>query len=269
MPELPEVETITRTLAVLIGSSIHRFRIERDDIIRQRDFSQDDLEGCKLQAVRRRGKFIVIQAEHKKHVVLHLGMSGRVYLTGSKEPCKAHTHAVLILEDGREVHFVDPRRFGGIWLVHDPALAYGSMGQEPLSSTFTAEELALILIGRKTAIKSLLLDQRRIAGIGNIYADEILHHAGIRPQRPAGSLTGDEISALYSAIRTVLQNAVEARGTTFRDYRDGLNRPGEYQHALAVYGRTGENCPRCGQPITRSREIIKNRSSHFCEHCQH
>ena len=266
MPELPEVETVARSLQPLVGQKIMRLEIINPVIVKQQDFSPRELWGKTVTRITRRGKFLIIETGTGLSLVVHLGMSGRFYLDDPGNPRPKHTHAFFLLENGRELRYFDPRRFGGIWLTREPFKVMDHLGVEPLGPGLTREYLSGVLQRRKVVIKNLLLNQQVIAGIGNIYADEILHRAGIRPERPANSITGDEIESLYRAIIDTLEEGIANRGTTFRDYRDGMNLPGSFQDYLHVYGREGQPCPGCGRPVTRV--VIGGRSSHFCEHCQ-
>jgi formamidopyrimidine-DNA glycosylase len=177
-----------------------------------------------------------------------------------------HLRAWFELADGRCLAFTDARKFGRIWLVADIATVVGKLGPEPLDWTFTPEALAAQLQHRRVAIKALLLDQTVVAGVGNIYADESLFLAGIHPLRRAASLTGDEIGRLHDAIRYVLRESINARGTMLRDYRTPYGQDGAYQNHLRVYQQTGHPCPRCGAAIQRIR--VTQRSTHFCPQCQ-
>ncbi|MGE5404499.1 MAG: bifunctional DNA-formamidopyrimidine glycosylase/DNA-(apurinic or apyrimidinic site) lyase [Candidatus Saccharibacteria bacterium] len=265
MPELPEVETVTRSLQVIKGQSIEGFEVS-PLVLRLQEYLAQDVVGQKIRSIERRGKFIVMSLSASRYLVVHLGMSGRLFLSPPDEPLAKHTHAVLTTHEKKQVRYFDPRRFGGVWLTFDPVNVVGNLGPEPLSPEFTEKHLTDKLSTRKIAIKSLLLDQQVLAGVGNIYADEALHRAGIKPDRPANSLTRAEISRLYKAIIETLQLSIEKRGTTFRDYRDGLNQPGGFQDHLLVYGREGKPCHSCGRVLRR--EVIGGRSSHYCEHCQ-
>jgi formamidopyrimidine-DNA glycosylase len=267
MPELPEVETIRSSLQVNLGARVKAVEVIRPDIIRQRDYEARDLCGASIVDIARRGKFIIIALDNGLFLVAHMGMTGRFYMVdGDCQVVERHVHFILTLDNGRRLLYQDARRFGGIWFCRSTGELFCHMGREPLSRQFTAAYLEDITRRRKVAIKSLLLNQTLISGIGNIYADEALFEAGIRPQRAAGSLTQGEIKSLHRAIKKVLKKGIAARGTTFRDYRDGYNQSGSFQHLLKVYGKTGEACPICGQTI--KKEIIGGRSSHFCEHCQ-
>ncbi|WP_054693245.1 bifunctional DNA-formamidopyrimidine glycosylase/DNA-(apurinic or apyrimidinic site) lyase [Syntrophomonas palmitatica] len=267
MPELPEVETIVRGLQDNCGVRVKNIEILRKDIIRRYDFAVNLLEGQRVKQIQRRGKYMVFAFARRHHLIVHLGMSGRLYsLPETAKANEKHVHMIMHLDKHKKIVYQDARRFGGIWLVHDLDDFFCRMGVEPLGKDFTPEYLAQTLAGRRTAIKNLLLNQRLICGIGNIYADEALFKAGIRPQRPASSLAPPEIESLWQAIRQVLNEGIAARGTTFRDYRDENNQAGTFQHHLAVYGKKGSACICCGSPIIV--DTIGGRSSHYCETCQ-
>lgn len=267
MPELPEVETISRSLAVNIGARLNRLEFRRNDIVRQQDFAPNKLEGQIIKTIYRRGKFLVFAFARQRYLIIHLGMSGRLYmLDENEEATEKHIHLLVHLDNHHKLAYQDARRFGGVWLIHDIEAFFSPMGPEPLQDEFSPSYLQQILVGHHTAIKNLLLNQNLIAGIGNIYADEALFAAGIRPDRPADSLSGEEINCLWSAIRQVLTSSIEARGTTFRDYRDGYNQSGGFQHQLKVYGKDGQPCTSCGGNINKGR--IGGRGTHYCEKCQ-
>ncbi len=268
MPELPEVETIKRSLAVNEGARISKIEILRPDIIRIKDFGVEAVQGLTINSIRRRGKYLIItMAGSEYHLLIHLGMSGRFYmLEGMPEADEKHVHLIVHLDNDKKMIFQDPRRFGGIWLVRDLDAVIGKLGKEPLNRDFSAAYLKSIIKNRRIAIKTLILNQALISGIGNIYADEALFLARIRPDRAAGSLSDEEAVRLSRAIKKVLRQGIEQRGTTFRDYRDGNNDPGGFQDHLQVYGRQGEQCLGCGSIIVRER--IGGRSSHYCQSCQ-
>lgn len=267
MPELPEIETIRLSLLSNIGARIESIDVQRGDIIRQADFPAVNLHGQVIIEIKRRGKYLALGLENGSFLVVHLGMSGRFYMQPEVEAIEApHVHLIVHLDNGMKLIYQDARRFGGVWLCHATEDLFARMGIEPLSRQFTNAYLAQITQNRKVAIKSLLLKQNLIAGIGNIYADEALFGAGIRGNRAAGSLRPDELKRLRLAIIKVLTKSIEQRGTTFRDFRDGFNRSGNFQNSLQVYGKTDQPCPLCGGNI--SKEIIGGRSSHYCAHCQ-
>lgn len=267
MPELPEVETIKSSLQSNVGVRIVRVELRREDIVRQKDFAIGEIEGQTITALERRAKFLDFSLADGRHLVLHMGMSGRIYQAPADQvPAEKHIHLLLFLNNGRCLVYQDPRRFGGVWLLDKTERLFSRLGVEPLTAAFTPAYLSRAVKGRKIAIKSLLLDQRLISGIGNIYADEALFAAGIRPQRPAGSLNEEELKALVRAVKKVLRQGIRQRGTTFRDFRDGDNRVGTFQNYLQVYGRGEEPCRHCGQPLQVER--VGGRSAHFCPHCQ-
>jgi len=265
MPELPEVETIKSSLAVNIGARIAGVELRRDDIVRRGDYPVDKLPGRKIENITRRGKFIILVLDEGYYLIAHLGMSGRLYMMETKsEIVERHVHFVLYLDNDRKIVYQDARRFGGIWFCLDIDSFFNRMGPEPLSRNFSVSYLAGITANRKIAIKSLLLNQQLVCGIGNIYADEALFLAGIRPDRPAASLDSREIADLHRAVRKVLKQSIAERGTTFRDYRDGYNQSGSFQNSLKVYGKTNQPCVKCGNILVLQR--IGGRSSHFCQH---
>lgn len=267
MPELPEVETIVRALQTNVGVSINSIEIRREDILRLQEFPVPELQGQIIKNIRRRGKFLIFELDRDLNLIFHLGMSGRFYmLTATEEPAEKHVHVIVHLNNDINLVYQDPRRFGGVWLVKEREHFFRHMGREPLSPDFSAAYLEDILKHRKAPVKNLLLNQNLISGIGNIYADESLFAAGIRPDRPAGSLSRQEIKKLHRSIRKVLRQGIELRGTTFRDYRDAFNESGGFQDYLKVYGRHNQPCPQCDQPIERIR--IGGRSTHFCTNCQ-
>ena len=267
MPELPEIETIRTSLEINIGARITRIEVNRADVIKREDFPAQDLCGQIIKDIKRRGKYLVLELGNGLKLVVHLGMSGRFYMLPEAEEVQAaHVHFILHLDNGTKLLYQDARRFGGIRFCNETVSLFAHMGVEPLERKFTAGYLTKICKNRQVAIKTLLLNQNLIAGIGNIYADESLFMAGIRGNRPAGSLTSVEIKRLHRAIINVLKKSIQERGTTFRDFRDGYNRSGNFQNSLQVYGKTNQPCPICGGLI--KKEIIGGRSSHYCECCQ-
>lgn len=267
MPELPEVETVRRSMEINLGARVKRVDVRRADIVRLNDFQAEDMYEQQITDIQRRGKFLLINLGQELTMVVHMGMSGRFYmLEEDEEIIEKHVHFVLYLDNGKKLVYQDARRFGGIWFTKDSQQFFAHMGAEPLSKDFSPEYLAKICQNRRVAVKTLILNQQLISGIGNIYADESLYAAGIRPDRPAGSLDSAEIKRLQQAIVEILSQGVKERGTTFRDYRDGFNQRGNFQNYLKVYGRTNERCSVCGAPI--EKEKIGGRSSHFCAHCQ-
>lgn len=267
MPELPEVETIRRSLEDVQGACITGLQINRTDVIRRQEYEPQLVCGETIREVKRRGKFLLLKQKSNQYLILHMGMTGRFYLTEEDaELTEPHIHIIVYLDDGHKMVYQDARRFGGIWFIRDCSKFFEKMGPEPLSRQFNANYLAQAFEGRKAPVKNLILDQHLVAGIGNIYADESLFAAGIRPDRAAGTLTPGEIKRLCQAIKKVLKTSIEQRGTTFRDYRDGYNQKGGFQNYLKVYGRKNSPCPVCKNPLTVIR--IGGRSSHFCGICQ-
>jgi formamidopyrimidine-DNA glycosylase len=267
MPELPEVETIKSSLQENKGFRITDIDIFKPVVIRRQDYPAEQVCGETVAEVIRRGKFLAMSLGKELYVVIHLGMSGRLYMADEEEELtQPHIHVVIHLDNQRKIVYQDPRRFGGVWFIKDIEQFFEHMGKEPLSRQFTEEYLSGVVKNRKVAIKTLLLNQNLIAGIGNIYADEALFAAGIRPDRPAGSLTASEIRSLLRAVKKVLRTSIEQRGTTFRDYRDGYNQRGNFQNFLQVYGKNNQPCPKCGESLIMTR--IGGRSSHYCNKCQ-
>jgi formamidopyrimidine-DNA glycosylase len=224
----------------------------------------------KITKINRRGKYLLIDLSEKYTLMVHLRMTGRLTYSEKDTPLAKHTHVIFTLSDGCQLRFNDTRQFGRLWLVPTAALedlaGFKDLGVEPLDDQFTRDYLKKELRRRHTRIKPLLLDQTFIAGLGNIYTDEALHRARINPERLSTTLTPHEIARLYHAIREVLQEGIENRGTTVRDFIDGNGRAGSYQELLRVYGREGEPCHRCNQAIVRKK--VGGRSSYYCPHCQ-
>lgn len=271
MPELPEVETYARDLAAVLPGRV--FQGARVTWPRQLPLNDPasldrDLAGRRVRTVWRRGKYIVFDLEPSGYLIVHLKMSGRLQVAAAGSPPNPHAHVVLALDRGEELRFHDPRKFGRVWLVEDADRVLGPLGPEPLAEAFDLAALKSRLQGRRARLKPLLLDQRVLAGLGNIYVDEALHAARLHPSRPADSLTEAELTQLYTAIREVLAKGVAARGTSFSaaGYRDLTGNLGEMQGSLAVFRRSGQPCLTCGRPITRL--LVAGRSTHVCEACQ-
>ena len=279
MPELPEVETIARGLhkriagdtieAVWLGEKPEPFKSSALEIA-------DVLEHSKIVAVRRVGKHIVFDLERPRsrrgkpvrhgQWIVHLGMTGRMQVSEPEAEIVKHTHAVVKLVSGREVRFVDPRRFGRLAVVRTDSAPSGfaAPGDEPLESQ--AQRFVELFRNRKTPIKSALLNQKLLSGVGNIYADESLFRSGIRPRRRATSLTREQLRKLHSAVQEVLREAIALGGSSVSDYVDADGKEGFFQLQHRVYGREGQPCLVCGTPI--KRVVISGRSSHYCSHCQ-
>ncbi|MCC7293449.1 MAG: bifunctional DNA-formamidopyrimidine glycosylase/DNA-(apurinic or apyrimidinic site) lyase [Phycisphaerales bacterium] len=273
MPELPEVETIVRQLqAALRGRRVASVEVLRADIVRAaaRPLAEA-LPGRTVRRVTRRAKRILFDLGNCTMVV-HLGMSGRLTLCAATSPVAPHTHLRIRFRGmSDELRFRDPRRFGGVWLldeaaIHDTGHAprLGPVGPEPLE--LTPLEFQALLAGRRRQIKPLLMDQRAIAGLGNIYVDESLFEAGIHPLSRAGDLTAAQARRLLAAIQRILRRAIRSKGSTLLDYRRADGESGGFQRLFRVFRRTGQPCPRCGTTIKRL--IIGGRSSHVCPKCQ-
>ena len=273
MPELPEVETVRRRLVpVLEGATIERAEIVDPRLTRPFDpaIVADRLVGETVATVDRRGKYLLWRLASGRTLVVHLRMTGsfRHAPTGDL-PADTHRRATVLLDTGAEVAYRDVRRFGTWELLDEghlrPYLAT-RLGPEPLAPSFSAARLATIAEGRRSPVKAFLLDQRRVAGIGNIYADEALWRARIHPLRPTGELDGDEVARLHRAVRAALRRGVELQGSTLRDYVTPDGDGGGMQNEFHVYGRLGEPCDRCGRPIERI--VVGGRGTWFCPHCQ-
>jgi formamidopyrimidine-DNA glycosylase len=229
------------------------------------------LRGRTVESVRRHGKFLLIDLDDGHKMVAHLGMSGRFSVTDRDEPTSAHTHFVAELENGKQVRFIDPRTFGFIAVYDEDEMSasgVGRLGPDAWEDPPSAESLAEALSARKAPIKALLLDQRPVAGLGNIYADEVLFAARIHPLTPGGDLSSEKLRALLQATREVLEGAIESGGTTLDDLAYLLpdGRAGDNLRRLAVYGRAGEPCWVCGTEV--KRVVVRARSTHFCPSCQ-
>jgi formamidopyrimidine-DNA glycosylase len=275
VPELPEVETIRRDLEVrIVGRRITALRIPPDTgkpvpVLKGIDEAsfREGVVGARIDGLERRGKYLALRLDTESFLVVHLRMTGALLHRASDAAPDRFLRIVLVLDDGSELRFTDIRKFGGLWLVDELAEASsGSLGPEPLSEGFTVDVLTRALKGRKTPVKSVLLDQSRIAGIGNIYADEACYVAGIDPRRLAGKVSKPKVVKLHGAIQEVLLFGVESRGASFRDYHDVEGESGNMQMHVKVFRRTGKPCYACGSTIQRVR--IGGRSTHYCPKCQ-
>jgi formamidopyrimidine-DNA glycosylase len=269
MPELPEVETIVRGLtAAIVGKRVKRVevRLARIAVAPAGVAFGRALVGEAIVGTRRRGKYAIIELASGRSLVTGLRMTGRLVVQARGERDFPGTHIVLRLSDGTRLSFADVRTFGRMRLVESGEPWDRELGIEPLGSGFTPQAFMSMLAGRTTPIKALLLDQRRIAGIGNIYACEALWESRIRPSLPAGALTKPAVRRLHHAIVDVLQRAITMRGTTVDDYVDAGGLQGGFQNVLSVYGRLGEPCARCGRPIVRT--VLGQRGTWWCRRCQ-
>jgi len=279
MPELPEVETVRRGLApAMEGAQIVAARINRPDLrfaFPARFCAR--LEGTKVLALRRRAKFLLTELDSGETLIAHLGMSGRfsVIAPGGPKPDTnpAHDHVILAMSTGLRIVYNDPRRFGFMDLVATHALDknrfLAALGPEPLGNAFGAPSLARQFARSQRPVKAALLDQRVVAGMGNIYVCEALHRAGIHPAVKTGRIGAVRLERLAGAIRSVITEAIEAGGSTLRDYAAADGALGYFQHRFAVYGRANEACLRPGCDGVIRRMVQSGRSSFYCPHCQH
>ena len=273
MPELPEVETLRRALApVLAGRLLERVRI--DDPRLTRPFEPGGvarrLRGERISAVERRGKYLVLRFDSGRALLVHLRMTGSLrHAPGGRLAADPYRRAVVRLDDGSELGYRDVRRFG-TWLLLEPGelepYLAGRLGPEPLDAAFRACDLAARLAGRRAPVKAAILDQRTLAGVGNIYADEALWRARVHPRREAGSLDAAEVRTLHRTIRDALRRGIARRGSTLRDYALPDGEPGGMQDEFRVYGREGEPCERCGTPVERI--VVAGRGTWYCPACQ-
>jgi formamidopyrimidine-DNA glycosylase len=273
MPELPEVESVRRKLEpALVGRRFERVSIDDSRLVRPYEPAEvaAELEGERVAAVERRGKYLVVRFESSRVLLIHLRMTGSLlHAPADSLQDDPHRRAVVRLEDGSDVAYRDVRRFG-TWLLLEPGEAEpylgARLGDEPLDTLFTAARLGERLAGRRTSLKAALLDQRTVAGIGNIYADEALWRARLNPVRPAAGLDRAELRRLHRAIRDALEHGLARQGSTLRDYRLPDGSAGSMQNEFHVYGRRDEPCDRCGTPISRTQ--VAGRTTWFCPKCQ-
>ncbi len=274
MPELPEVETYVRELAPQLAGS----RVAAAQVFWPRTIAAPDADtfaacvaGLRFTSFGRRGKFMLLGMSDDYTLIVHLRMTGKLLMLPGNATPGAHTHVLLVLDNGRSLHYMDPRKFGRIWLTRRPETVLAKLGPEPLSDDFTPVSLAHALARRRAAVKALLLDQAVVAGVGNIYADEALHRAGIHPAQPGGDLDATACQELHAAIVAVLTEGIARQGSSLggsglQNYLRPGGAPGGFQEEHQVFRRTGLPCPRCATPIARM--VIAQRSTHFCPSCQ-
>ncbi len=275
MPELPEVETVRRDLeARIIGRRITSCQVSPDaprlvQLIKPAEFCRQ-LAGRAVAGIRRRGKYLIIDLDDGRAWVLHRRMSGNVLYRVPYDPPDDYTRAVFVLDDGHELRWTDLRKFGTMWLVEDATMVMATLGPEPLEAEFTADVLRARAGKRSAPIKSVILDQRVLAGMGNLYTDEALHYAKIHPLRPANTLKPDDWQRLHAGIIEALTMGIAARGSslgsTLRDHINVDGAPGENQNAVRAYGREAQPCLECGAAMHRIK--VGGRSSTFCPKCQ-
>ena len=274
MPELPEVETIVRGLRPhLTGQTLSYPRLHHTDVLRRvsRERLLRTLRGNRIDDVSRRAKHVVLELRTGQRLVIQPRMTGSLILYDRRLRAEERRYAVLQmrLASGAQLVFRDVRRLGTVWLLSSREWERYTqrIGPEPLSDAFTASQLAAQLRPSRQAIKKVLMDQQRLAGVGNIYANEALFRARIDPSRPAKQLSDADYGRLFRAVRAVLREAIAADGTTLRDYRTGTGQTGSYQFVLRVYGREGQPCMRCRTPLVTTH-AIDGRATTFCWHCQ-
>ncbi len=274
MPELPEVETVVRGLReVICDKTIDEVEVLEDMIIgypQEISEFKSTLQNKKITGMGRRGKYIILELQENFLLIIHLRMTGKLLLKKREKEKDKHTRVILRLKQGVDIHFNNVRKFGRMYLVEENSTqhagGFDNLGPEPLSSNFTPETLQKIISHKTASIKSTLLDQKNIAGLGNIYTDEALYRAGIRPDKTANKLKEQEVEKLYEAIVTVLKAGIKFKGTSFSDYVNALGESGDFQEKLMVYGKEGDKCSRCSCEITKTK--ISGRSTHYCPDCQ-
>jgi formamidopyrimidine-DNA glycosylase len=287
MPELPEVETVARQLE----PELEGHRIESLEVLDERwcrpvaaaEF-EAAVSGSVIHGLGRRGKYLLLGLDGDRTLVMHLRMTGNLVLVegeemidpsegrrlyeGERSTSARHLRARFVLDDGRELWFTDPRRFGEAFLIDDAGLEarFARLGVEPLSDEFTAEALGAMAANRTAPLKSFLLDQSGVVGVGNIYADEALYRARLHPLSPAGSMKPEHLQALRDAVVAALEAGIDAGGSSIDDYRDGRGEKGSMQEKFLVHTREGEPCPSCGGEVVRI--VVGGRSTYFCPSCQ-
>ncbi|MFN8035690.1 MAG: bifunctional DNA-formamidopyrimidine glycosylase/DNA-(apurinic or apyrimidinic site) lyase [Acidimicrobiia bacterium] len=278
MPELPEVEVVRRDLErEVVGKKIKSVEVHTMRSIRrhrQRKLFTSRLEGRKITHVERRGKYLIMKLDGGDVLVTHLGMSGQLLRAkSSRDPMSKHTHVVITFTQGGQLRFVDPRTFGEMFVttlddLEDEVDELKHLGIDPLETAMSWDYFGELVARRHMKLKPLLMDQKFLAGIGNVYSDEILHAAGLRWDRPSDSLSSQEVRRLYRSMVETLQEAVKHRGSSLADeqYVDLFGKPGDYQQFHKVYAREGEACKRCRHTIVRER--VNGRSTYYCEACQ-
>jgi formamidopyrimidine-DNA glycosylase len=270
MPELPEVETTRRGLLPhVVGRSV------RDVVVRNPNLRwpvpkdlRRRVRGERVRDIRRRGKYLLFDFA-RGHLLVHLGMTGRLTVVPAKTAPRKHDHVDLVLDDGKVLRFNDARRFGTVLWLETPAEEHAllrDLGLEPLEAGFTGEKLRSRAKGRRVAVKQFLMNGEIVTGVGNIYASEALFRAGIHPSRSAGQISAPRWERLAQSIRVTLESAIDSGGSTLRDFVSAEGRPGYFQHRHAVYGRAGKACPACKTPIRALRH--GQRSTFFCPRCQ-
>lgn len=273
MPELPEVEVLRRTIeANVVGDTVEAVSVWERRLRERVDAAtlRRRLAGRRVLEARRRAKYLLLHVEAGSTLVVHLGMSGRLTLAPADAAREPHEHAALLLASGRKLRFRDPRRFGALFALPTASLAtdrhFARLGVEPLGPDFSGDTLAAAARRRASSVKAMLMDATVVVGVGNIYASEALHRAGIHPLRSVSRISLERFGRLADTIVAVLGEAVTQGGTTLNDFADALGEAGDFQVSLAVYDREGEPCLRCGAGIRRLRQL--GRSTYYCPRCQ-
>jgi len=273
MPELPEIEVLRRSLEpLLVGERIVGLRVRnpalREPVDRRRLGRM--VRGRGIEGLRRRAKYLLIDLEGGRTLVVHLGMSGRLTLVAGEAPVQPHEHVAFQLAGGRRLAFRDPRRFGLVFALPSRRLAsdrhFAPLGVEPLGEELSGETLYGLARGRRGPVKTFLMDGRLVVGVGNIYASEALHRAAIHPRRSVARISRQSWERLAAALQATLLQAIAEGGTTLNDFADGEGRSGYFQVSLRVYGRQGEDCPRCRRALRRI--VMGGRSTFYCPGCQ-
>ena len=272
MPELPEVEVLRRSLeAPLVGRRFARVEVREVRLREPVDApAVESVSGREVASLGRRSKYLLVHLEGNRTLVVHLGMSGRLTLAPRAAPPLPHEHVVFDLEGADRLRFVDPRRFGLVFVTDTTALVadrhFAGLGIEPLDGGLDGAYLQRLASGRRGPVKAFLMDAAVVVGVGNIYASEALFAAGIHPKRSVARISAERWERLATAVRRVLERAIAQGGTTLNDFVDGAGNSGYFQVSLQVYDRAGEPCTRCGKPIRRL--VLSGRSTYFCPRCQ-
>ncbi|HLJ84687.1 MAG TPA: bifunctional DNA-formamidopyrimidine glycosylase/DNA-(apurinic or apyrimidinic site) lyase [Candidatus Eremiobacteraceae bacterium] len=267
MPELPEVETIARGLHARVrGKRIATIGISWQRTVDARSLPLSALAGKQINGVTRIGKFVAIELSGGFTLAVHLRMTGRLLVGSPNVQVHAHERARITFRDASVLTFSDARKFGRMRLLRGDAAAQLAVGRDPLDPQLTSNDLKEMMAGRRTPVKVWLLDQRRLSGIGNIYASEALFFAGIRPRRAAGRLTSAECAGLLKSLRLVLRRAIRSGGSSLNDYVDSEGKEGSFQKQFSVYGRSGLHCLQCRGPVRRI--VLAQRSTFYCSTCQ-
>jgi formamidopyrimidine-DNA glycosylase len=274
VPELPEIEVLRRQIEKeYVGKRVRSVEVKNTKVLKRHSAAKDfkgRLIGAKVKGVNRKGKYVIIELDNKYFLVFHLGMAGHLIKAATRRPLDKHTHIIIPFNQGGELRYFDARQFGECFIADQAELEkhLGHLGLDAIADQLPWQLFGEMVAERQTKLKPLLMDQKFIAGLGNIYSDEVLFWAGLPWDRPSNSLTSNEVRRLSRAVGEVLQDAIRHRGTTLEDeeWRDLYDDPGEHQQMLAVYAREGLPCRRCRTPVKRVR--VGGRSHFFCPQCQ-